>query len=307
MSEWRKPGNVLPRTARPVPESIMRPDYANSGTPRAVDLRPSWMIEVKSKKDIEMMRAAGRCAREVLDATGRAVKPGVTTDELDAVAHAATIERGAYPSPLNYHGFPKSICTSVNEVICHGIPDDIPLKEGDVVNVDITVYLNGYHGDCSEMFYVGEVDDKSVKLVEATYDCWQAAIEACKPGVNYKQLGGIIEESIQGTGYKSVQQFCGHGIGKLFHTNPNVLHYKNSEPNGVMAVGHTFTIEPDDLRRDDTIEPVGRRLDRGDEGWGPERAVRAHALNYGGRRRGVDGEDRSSPLQRGRKVGGLEG
>ena len=244
MSEWRKPGNVLPRTARPVPESIMRPDYANSGTPRAVDLRPSWMIEVKSKKDIEMMRAAGRCAREVLDATGRAVKPGVTTDELDAVAHAATIERGAYPSPLNYHGFPKSICTSVNEVICHGIPDDIPLKEGDVVNVDITVYLNGYHGDCSEMFYVGQVDDKSVKLVEATYDCWQAAIEACKPGVNYKQLGGIIEESIQGTGYKSVQQFCGHGIGKLFHTNPNVLHYKNSEPNGVMAVGHTFTIEP---------------------------------------------------------------
>merc|ERR1711871_1458589 len=186
----RKPGNVLPRTARPVPESIMRPDYANSGTPRAVDLRPSWMIEVKSQKDVEMMRAAGRCAREVLDATGRAVKPGVTTDYLDEVAHAATIERGAYPSPLNYHGFPKSICTSVNEVICHGIPDDIPLKEGDVVNVDITVYLNGYHGDCSEMFYVGQVDDKSKKLVEATYDCWQAAIEACRPGVNYKQLKG---------------------------------------------------------------------------------------------------------------------
>ena len=132
------------------------------------------MVETKSASDIEKMRAAGRVAREVLDATGREVKVGVTTDFLDDVAHAATIERGAYPSPLNYHGYPKSICTSVNEVICHGIPDDIPLKAGDVINVDVTVFLDGFHGDCSEMFYVGDVDDRSVSLVEATYDCWQA-------------------------------------------------------------------------------------------------------------------------------------
>ena len=165
------PGKVLPMTARPVPKGIMRPDYAASGRPEAVDLRPSWMIEVKTAKDIEMMRLAGRAAREVLDATGAAVRPGVTTDELDAIAHAAAVERGAYPSPLNYHGFPKSICTSVNEVICHGIPDDRALKEGDIVNIDITVYKDGYHGDCSEMFYVGAVDQRSQDLVQATYDC----------------------------------------------------------------------------------------------------------------------------------------
>ena len=151
-AEARKPGIVLPRTARPVPDGIMRPDYAKRGTPKAMDLRPSWMIEVKSQKDIEMMRLAGRCAREVLDTAGRAVRPGVTTDFLDEVAHQATIERGAYPSPLNYHGFPKSICTSVNEVICHGIPDDQPLREGDVINVDITVYLNGYTATAPRCF-----------------------------------------------------------------------------------------------------------------------------------------------------------
>jgi len=242
--ELRKAGKVLPLTHRPVPDAIPKPDYANTGTPRGVDLRPSWMIEVKSARDVEKMRAAGRCAREVLDTVGRAVAPGVTTDALDDIAHAATVARGAYPSPLNYHGFPKSICTSVNEVICHGIPDDVPLKEGDVVNVDITVYLDGFHGDCSEMFYVGEVDARSRDLVEVTYECWQRAIEICEPGRPYKEIGGVIEDAIKGTGYKSVQQFCGHGIGKLFHTNPNVLHYRNSEPNGVMAPGHTFTIEP---------------------------------------------------------------
>ena len=243
-SDLRKPGKVKPLTARPVPAGIMRPDYAASGTPKAVDLRPSWMIEVKSAKDVEMMRLAGRAAREVLDAAGAAVAAGVTTDAIDAVAHAAAIERGCYPSPLNYHGFPKSCCTSVNEVICHGIPDDVPLKEGDVVNVDITVYLNGYHGDCSEMFYVGAVDERSQDLVAATYDCWQRAIAFCEPGKPYKEIGAVIEDAIKGTGYRSVEQFCGHGIGKLFHTNPNILHYRNKDPNGIMAVGHTFTIEP---------------------------------------------------------------
>ncbi|KAH8094125.1 metalloendopeptidase [Aureococcus anophagefferens] len=167
-TDLRKAGTVLPLTHRPVPEGIMRPDYAADGTPKKVDLRPSWMIEVKSAKDVEMMRA-GKAAREVLDAAGAAVKPGVTTDAIDAVAHAAAVARGAYPSPLNYHGFPRAAA---------------------------------------------------------------------------RVSGGIIEDAIKGTGYKSVEQFCGHGIGKLFHTNPNILHYRNKDPNGIMAVGHTFTIEP---------------------------------------------------------------
>lgn len=169
LAERREPGVVLPRDARPVPAHIAKPDYAASGRPGHVDLLPPWMIDVKDARTIDKMRLAGRAAREVLDACGRAVAPGVTTDALDAIAHAAAVERGCYPSPLNYHGFPKAICTSVNEVICHGIPDDVPLEAGDVINVDVTVYLDGVHGDCSEMFYVGAVDDRSKALVEATY------------------------------------------------------------------------------------------------------------------------------------------
>ena len=189
------------------------------------------------------MRAAGRIAREVLDAAGRLVAPGVTTDAIDALVTEETIKRGAYPSPLNYHGFPKSCCTSLNEVICHGIPDSSVLKDGDILNIDITCYYGGYHGDCSETFLVGEVDDAGKQLVKVTYDCWQAAIAYCKPGQPYSGIGAIIEDYIQPYGYSTVREFCGHGIGKVFHTNPNILHYKNNEP-GKMAVGHVFTIEP---------------------------------------------------------------
>ena len=248
-SERRKAGFVGP--SRVVPESILRPDYALSGTPGNSDqLRLPWMIETKSSSDVEKMRVAGRVAREVLDLTGRAVRPGITTDELDEIAHAAIIERGAYPSPLNYHGFPKSICTSVNEVICHGIPDAVALQSGDIINLDVTVYLDGFHGDCSEMFFVGLddqedlVDEASRTLVQVTYDAWQAAIAFCKPGRAYKDIGAVIEDYITPYGYQSVKQFCGHGIGRLFHTSPNVLHVRNNEPNGVMKPGHTFTIEP---------------------------------------------------------------
>merc|ERR1719247_517212 len=136
------------------------------------------------------MIAAGRVAREVLDAAGRLVAPGVTTDSIDAAVHEAAIARGAYPSPLNYHGFPKSCCTSVNEVICHGIPDSSVLNDGDVVNIDITCYYGGYHGDCSEMFLVGDdVDEEAKQLVKATHDCWQAAIDYCAPGKPYSGIG----------------------------------------------------------------------------------------------------------------------
>jgi methionyl aminopeptidase len=158
------------------------------------------------------------------------------------------LQRGAYPSPLNYRGFPKSCCTSVNEVICHGIPDDRKLREGDIINLDITCYLNGYHGDCSEMFVVGDplvdLDANARDLLQATYDCWILACKFAKPGRDYKDIGAIIEDYVTERGFSTVRNFCGHGIGSVFHSTPNVLHYRNTEPNGQMAPGHTFTIEP---------------------------------------------------------------
>lgn len=154
------------------------------------------------------------------------------------------LKRGAYPSPLNYHGFPKSCCTSVNEVICHGIPDDRALRDGDIINLDITVYLDGYHGDCSEMFVAGECDEKARDLLQTTYDCWISACQFVAPNRHYKDLGGIIEDYVASRGYSTVRNFCGHGIGSTFHTTPNILHYRNAEPNGQMAPGHTFTVEP---------------------------------------------------------------
>lgn len=236
-----RPGKQTP--TRKVPSGILLPDYARDGRPKAGGPFLPWQIEVKNEADIQAMRAAGRVAREVLDAAGRAVAVGVTTDSIDALVHEETISRGAYPSPLNYHGFPKSCCTSVNEVICHGIPDSYALEDGDIVNIDVTCYYNGYHGDCSETFLVGNVDEKGKQLVKVTYDCWQAAIDYCKPGALYKGIGSIIEDAITPHGYSTVAHFCGHGIGKVFHTTPNILHYKNNEP-GKMEVGHVFTIEP---------------------------------------------------------------
>jgi len=236
-----RPGKQSP--TRAVPSDIVRPDYALDGRPKASGPLLPWQIEIKSKRDIEGMRVAGKIAREVLDIAGSMVAAGVTTDSIDARVHDETIARGAYPSPLNYHNFPKSCCTSVNEVICHGIPDSYELRDGDIVNIDVTCYAGGYHGDCSETLLVGEVDDAGKQLVKVTHDCWQAAIAHCKPGALYKDIGAIIEDYIKPYKYESVAHFCGHGIGKVFHTTPNILHYRNNEP-GKMEVGHVFTIEP---------------------------------------------------------------
>ncbi|CAB9500752.1 Methionine aminopeptidase 1 [Seminavis robusta] len=244
-------GTVRPGAQTPqkivVDESIVKPDYALDGRPKNARPMLPWVIEVKTEAEIEKMRAAGRLARKALDLAGRAVKPGVTTQEIDEIVHQCTIDAGAYPSPLNYHGFPCSCCTSVNEVICHGIPDDRPLQEGDIINLDITVYLNGFHGDCSEMFYVGneaDADDATKNLLQTTYDCWIKACNFVQPGNDYKDIGAIIEDHVEERGFTTVRNFCGHGIGSVFHTNPNILHYRNNEPNGRMAHGHTFTIEP---------------------------------------------------------------
>jgi methionyl aminopeptidase len=163
---------------------------------------------------------------------------------LICILSISNTQAGAYPSPLNYHGFPKSCCTSVNEVICHGIPDDRKLEDGDVINLDITTYLDGYHGDCSEMFVAGTPSEEAKNLLQTTYDCWIMACQFVKPGNDYKDIGAIIEDHIVPKGFSTVRNFCGHGIGSVFHTSPNILHYRNNEPNGQMAERHTFTIEP---------------------------------------------------------------
>jgi methionyl aminopeptidase len=181
-----QPGRVSPM--RPVPPEIIRPDYAETGKPRA------WVEPmVKSPDVIARMRVAGRVAAEVLVETGAAVRPGVTTDELDEICHQACIRRGAYPSPLNYQGYPKSVCTSVNEVICHGIPDDRPLADGDIVNLDVTVFLDGVHGDTNATYLVGEVDDTSQRLVTVTRECLELGIAAVRPGRPISDIGQAIE------------------------------------------------------------------------------------------------------------------
>lgn len=228
------------------PDSVLAiPDYAIDGVPKKRG--GSYEIEIKSPEDVVKMRAAGRAAREVLDLAGSLVSEGVTTDEIDAAVHSATIERGAYPSPLNYRKFPKSCCTSVNEVICHGIPDMRPLQKGDIINIDITVYLDGYHGDCSEMFVVGgreALDEKGRELIQTTYDCWVKSMELVKPGVNYNAIGRTIQDYVTPRGFSTVRSFCGHGIGRTFHTAPNIYHYTVNQPLEEMRVGHVFTIEP---------------------------------------------------------------
>lgn len=225
----------------------MKPDYAVDGKPKTSKKGMPWEIIPQTPEDIVRMRVAGRIAREVLDAAVRAVQPGITTDFIDQLVHKETIARNSYPSPLNYHGFPKSCCTSVNEVICHGIPDNTVLAAGDIVNVDVTVFFDGVHGDCSETVFVGPreaVAPALQDLVLTTFTAWQAAIQHCRPGVKYSELGGIIEDLIKAKGYSTVEIFCGHGVGRLFHTYPNILHYRNNDRCGVMAPGHTFTIEP---------------------------------------------------------------
>ncbi|RMC13767.1 hypothetical protein DUI87_08849 [Hirundo rustica rustica] len=250
-SGYRYTGKLRPHypltPTRPVPSYIQRPDYADhplgmSESEQA--LKGTSQIKVLSCEDIEGMRVVCRLAREVLDVAAMMVKPGVTTEEIDHAVHLACIARNCYPSPLNYYNFPKSCCTSVNEVICHGIPDRRPLQEGDIVNVDITVYRNGYHGDLNETFYVGDVDEGARRLVQTTYECLMQAIDAVKPGVRYRELGNIIQKHAQANGFSVVRSYCGHGIHKLFHTAPNVPHYAKNKAVGVMKPGHVFTIEP---------------------------------------------------------------
>nr|CAI5837020.1 unnamed protein product [Callosobruchus analis] len=232
---------------RTVPESIKRPDYGDhpQGIPISEQaVKGSGLIKVLDDEEIEGMRVSCKLGREVLDEAARVCNVGVTTDEIDRIVHEACIERECYPSPLNYYCFPASCCTSVNEVICHGIPDTRPLQDGDLCNVDITVYHRGFHGDLNETFLVGNVSEKHKKLVTVTHECLMKAIELVKPGEKYREIGNVIQKHAQAHGYSVVRSYCGHGIHRLFHTAPNVPHYAKNRAVGVMKPGHCFTIEP---------------------------------------------------------------
>ncbi|XP_037560563.1 methionine aminopeptidase 1 [Dermacentor silvarum] len=232
---------------REVPEHIMRPDYADhpEGIPLSEQAaKHSSVIKILDEEETEGVRLASKLAREVLDVALGAAEVGVTTDELDRLVHEASVERDCYPSPLNYYKFPKSCCTSVNEVICHGIPDMRPLQDGDLLNVDITVYHRGFHGDLNETVFIGNVDESGRKLVQITYECLSKAIEAVQPGMRYREIGNIIQKHAQSHGFSVVRSYCGHGIHRLFHTAPSVPHYAKNKAIGVMKAGHCFTIEP---------------------------------------------------------------
>jgi methionyl aminopeptidase len=230
-------GVVSPR--RSVPSNIARPPYADSG-----EVTRWNESAIKSPEIIERMRHAGAIAAEVLRLAGQAVKPGITTDEIDIFVHDACIEMGGYPSPLNYHGYPKSVCTSVNEVICHGIPDSRVLEDGDVINLDVTIYLNGVHGDTNATFAVGDISQQDKDLMAVTEECMWHGIEVVKPGVMINEIGRAIEVHAKKHKYGVVRAFIGHGIGENFHTDIQVLHYYDPRNTMILREGMTFTIEP---------------------------------------------------------------
>lgn len=241
-------GDLRPHPISPyrqVPFSIPRPDWADDGVPKEeAQSRMQTVVPIHGARAMEGIRAACLVARRILDAGHAAVRPGITTDEIDRVVHEATVAAGAYPSPLSYYGFPKSVCTSVNEVICHGIPDQRPLQEGDIVNVDVTAFYKGYHGDLNETYLVGNVDEGSKKLVFAAHQCLMNALSAVKPGVRYREMGAIISKLADSAGLAVVKTYCGHGIGSLFHCAPSIPHYRGNKAIGVMKVGQVFTVEP---------------------------------------------------------------
>lgn len=234
-----RPGRISP--TREVPAHIPRPSYVdNDGVPPDAR-RPA---TPQDPEVLQRMRRAGRAARQVLEAVAPHVQPGVTTDELDALIHEHSVALGAYPSPLGYHGFPKSVCTSVNEVICHGIPDDRPLAEGDILNVDVTLYLDGVHGDTSTMFRVGEVDAETDRLIVATEAALAAGIDASRPGGQLRDIGRAIQRVAEAERLGVVRTFVGHGIGTEFHAEPTVYHYDEPDATLRLEPGMTFTIEP---------------------------------------------------------------
>ena len=246
-------GQVSPM--RPVPETIARPDYVTTGrisTPKAAHIHDA--------ESLARHRHACQVAAEVLLRTGAAVAAGVTTDDLDAVAHDTYVELGAYPSTLGYRGYTKSICTSVNGVICHGIPDDRPLREGDIVNVDVTAYVDGMHGDNSAMFVVGEPSDAVRGLIETTREATLRGIAAIRPNESIQNIARAIEPFAASRGYGVIREYGGHGIGVTFHADPHVNHCIDAHDRYVLRPGMTLTVEP--------MLTTGRpTFHQADDGW----------------------------------------
>ena len=203
-------------------------------------------ITIKSPQEIEHMRVVGKMAAEVLEMIGEFVEPGISTAELDRICHEyITVKQSAIPAPLNYKGFPKSICTSVNHVVCHGIPSEKKvLKSGDIINIDVTVIFNGYHGDTSKMFYVGKVPSHAERLCKITQECMYKGIDLVRPGARLGDIGYVIQTYAEANHYSVVREYCGHGIGKVFHEEPQVLHYGKKDTGMELREGMTFTIEP---------------------------------------------------------------
>ena len=236
MTTLLQPGRVSP--LRQVPANIIRPEYVGKRYPKTGE------PDVKDAETIERMRVAGRIAARALAEVGRHVVPGVTTDELDRVGHEFLCDHGAYPSTLGYRGYPKSLCTSLNEVICHGIPDDTVIADGDIVNIDITGYIGGVHGDTNATFLAGVVDEESRLLVERTQEAMMRGIRAVAPGRPLNAIGRVIESYARRFGYGVVRDFTGHGIGTTFHSGLMVPHFDDPDTAVIMEQGMTFTIEP---------------------------------------------------------------
>ncbi len=231
------PGLLTP--ARPVPSGIARPEYVGRRAPASNDAGDRYTPD-----EVERIRAAGRIAAGAIEAAASAIRPGVTTDELDRIAHDYVTGHGAYPSTLGYRGYPKSSCTSVNEVICHGIPDDTVLDDGDLVNLDVTAYLDGYHGDLNRTFLVGDASEEATLLVERTREALARGIRAVAPGRQVNVIGRAIEAYAKRFGYGVVREYTGHGVGRAFHTGLIIPHYDAPEYDTVIEPGMVFTIEP---------------------------------------------------------------
>ncbi|MGH3785284.1 MAG: type I methionyl aminopeptidase [Pseudonocardiaceae bacterium] len=232
-----RPGRQTPM--RSVPLRIPRPEYVGKAGPT-----PSTDPWIQPPEVIEAMRVAGRIAAQALAEGGRAVAPGVTTDDVDRVVHEFLLDHGAYPSTLGYKGFPKSCCTSLNEVICHGIPDSTVIEDGDIVNIDVTAFIGGVHGDTNATFLAGDVVEEDRLLVERTHEAMMRGIRAVRAGRQLNVVGRVIEAYAKRFGYGVVRDFTGHGIGRCFHSGLVVLHYDEPTVNTVMEPGMTFTIEP---------------------------------------------------------------
>ena len=261
------PGEVSP--LRPVPDRIERPEYV--GKEEAVsDSGPA----VQTPDVIARVREASRIAAIALQAAGEATRPGVTTDEIDAIVHDVLVEHGAYPSTLGYLGYPKSCCTSLNEVICHGIPDSTVMEEGDILNVDVTAYLDGVHGDTNATFLVGEVDPRVAELVERTEEAMWRGIRAARPGREVNVIGRVIEKFVGRHGYESVRDYTGHGVAEGFHNGLVIPHYDSAPMfDDIIEPRMTFTVEP-------MVTLGSQAWEQWDDGWTVVTADRSFTAQF---------------------------